>query len=430
MNLANIFYQILVNLIVFFTLESFTQYFAKKYYLEKKNTLRKAFIIFNIIYSILPKFPDIINLIVAYFSDFIYIYLISQTNLKQKISLYIKYWIFSYTAMFITYMLHSIITMDFIYSMENSLYNSYKDIICNLLIYIFLSAYTNTKMRTYDTKESKTIMIFNVLIVIMSLFIAVIPLILKLETEESQNLLILIFSILMILILLTLSMHKKMLFVLDENMKTKFELEANRLKKEYSEKLEENISELRKLRHDIKNHFIIINGYAHNNNTEKIISYITRITTEYSSYDTVTTPSDFVSSILSSKQQICKNQNIQFDILTDFQEIYFDDFDMLTILGNLLDNAIFASGKCENGFISLKISQRDSYLNIYCQNNHKEQLIEENHKLISTKKEDRQNHGLGLGNIQQIVEKENGSMHIKYDDSIFEVSITIPNYKK
>ena len=218
--------------------------------------------------------------------------------------------------------------------------------------------------------------------------------------------------------------------ILDENTMTKVELEANRLKKEYSEKIEENIAELRKLRHDMKNHFVIIDGYAHDNDTKKIISYVERMTTEYTSHYTITTPSKLISSLLNSKYQLCQKKKIKFSFSQNFNDIYLDDFDILTILGNLLDNAILASGKCEHSYISLDITQQNSYLKIHCQNNHTEHLAEENHKLLSTKENDGKPHGLGLENVQQTVDRQSGTMNIQYDSSTFIVTIIIPNYKK
>ena len=195
MDLSTIYFSILVNVIAFFTLELFIQHFSNGYYAERKGFLRKTFIIFNIIYSILPDFSYAFNFIVARVSDFIYINSMTKTSFKQKLRLCIKYWLFSCTSMLIIYIIHSFITIDFVYSHENMLYNSYKEIICNFLIYIFLSAYTNIKMKKYNSTESKTILTFNIILVIMSLFISIIPLVLKMETQDSQNLLILTFSI-------------------------------------------------------------------------------------------------------------------------------------------------------------------------------------------------------------------------------------------
>ena len=60
---------------------------------------------------------------------------------------------------------------------------------------------------------------------------------------------------------------------------------------------------------------------------------------------------------------------------------------MITILGNLLDNAITAASKCENGNLFLSISQLDSYLQIQINNTHIEDIQESDGIFQTTKKD-------------------------------------------
>lgn len=428
MNIPSIIQMIVLNIIAFFTLEIYTSYYAKEYIPERKLLLRKIFIIYNIAYSFVPDFPfcDIINFLQACLTNYLYVHFTTKDTIKKKFKLSIRYLLFTNITGFFIYPIHSFLTMDWIYSMENTLYHYYKEIILYFLIYVGLSVYINLKKYTYEQTERKTIRTFNLLILAISIFISIVPLMLKMETEESQNLLITTFSLLMVLILFVLSLHKKLLNVMDENRKTKIELEINRLKKEYTQKLDANVKELKQLRHDMKNHFIVIDGYARENNTEQIIAYVHHMTGESYSNHTITTPSPVVSSLLNAKAAICTQQGILFSLEQDFVKIYFSDFDILTILGNVLDNAIRAAGACTNGKISLEIKQKASYLVIDCENNYCEELVEENQLLLSTKQEE--GHGLGLGNVQQTIEALNGSMHISHESHTFHINLEIPNY--
>lgn len=47
------------------------------------------------------------------------------------------------------------------------------------------------------------------------------------------------------------------------------------------------------------------------------------------------------------------------------------------MLGNILDNAITAASKLDNGYINLAIKQADTYLAIHCENNHHEKSKKE-----------------------------------------------------
>ena len=105
-----------------------------------------------------------------------------------------------------------------------------------------------------------------------------------------------------------------------------------------------------------------------------------------------------------------------------------DDFSIITILGNLIDNAIAASVKCEHSWMTLSMNQQDSYLEIHMQNNHMETILEKDGVFQSTKEKDGFLHGLGIKNIRSTVEQLNGQIEISYTKDTFDVSILVPNY--
>lgn len=211
-------------------------------------------------------------------------------------------------------------------------------------------------------------------------------------------------------------------------MKSRVQIEVNRLEQEYYDKLEESLASLRSLRHDMKNHLIVINGYAQQNNTDKIISHIKKLTSIYETDYVFTTSSDVVSSIINAKYQLCKNHNITLELNQNFTDIQLDDYTILTILGNLLDNAIRAAGKTTNGKITLDFVQKGSYLTIKCINNHQEKIVEKDGDFKSSKEDAPVLHGIGLKNVKKAVDDARGIISFQYDDSTFEVSISIPNY--
>lgn len=142
----------------------------------------------------------------------------------------------------------------------------------------------------------------------------------------------------------------------------------------------------------------------------------------------IQTSHDLTSAILNAKAILCRQKNISFHHKCCFGTICISDFHLITILGNLLDNAITAAGKLDNGFISFSMEQTGTYLNITCRNNHKERIIEKNGSFQSTKENPGIFHGLGIKNIQNSVNTLNGTLDIQYDDANFVVLITVPNY--
>ena len=81
------------------------------------------------------------------------------------------------------------------------------------------------------------------------------------------------------------SSYDKFLSIIDENTKYKIQLELDKMQEEYSAQLDEKLNELHSLRHDMKNHLIVIDGYAKQENYTKIHDYIFVITDNLSTTD-------------------------------------------------------------------------------------------------------------------------------------------------
>jgi sensor histidine kinase regulating citrate/malate metabolism len=105
-----------------------------------------------------------------------------------------------------------------------------------------------------------------------------------------------------------------------------------------------------------------------------------------------------------------------------------DDEDIVTILSNLLDNAVEACKKCESGkrIIKLKLVNEDGMIKIGVRNTFQNPVLYENWEIKSTKKIRTEEHGIGIKNIIKAVEKYNGSYVIKNDGEEFYFSIVIP----
>ena len=118
----------------------------------------------------------------------------------------------------------------------------------------------------------------------------------------------------------------------------------------------------------------------------------------------------------------------------NFDLISLDDFTIITILGNLLDNAITAASKVADGFIKLSIEQIDTYLSIHCTNNHCEKIIKKEGRFISSKpsnysdKSFNNMHGLGIVSVTRTVEQLNGTVNFDYDEHTFTAAALVPNY--
>lgn len=189
--------------------------------------------------------------------------------------------------------------------------------------------------------------------------------------------------------------------------------------------MDNSYQNVKSIRHDIKNHIIILESYINNDDKEKALSYIKEIV-KASYYDKEVAKSGNIEfdSILNYKLQTALMNNIKVNVNLKIPEkLHIASFDIIIILGNLLDNALEAVSKIkENKKIQVRISYRKNILFIHVSNTFNGTVIYENNK-ISTSNEDKEKHGIGLNNIEKVIKKYDGTMEINHTSNSFKVEI-------
>ena len=390
---------------------------------EKASVKYKIFILcLYFLYSVpnfyIPAFSTII--------DFFFLIVITYPELKKSFCIFIKFQIYAYTSMTIILFLHSLLFNDRITLFTSTIYEEYKFIIVSFLTYIFYVLYSNYKKNRKI--RSHYYLYFSVIILAVCLLLSYATLYICRREPESQ-IMPLLFSTLIILVLLCISLYDKFLVLIEENANYKMQAEINRLQKDYALQIDENLKILRSVRHDIKNHLIIIDGYAAQKKFEKIHEYISRIGARFKDTAPIQTSSTAVSAILNEKSALAQQKNISCEITCNFPSLKIDDFTMITILGNLLDNAITAASKCSDGWIKADLQQEDSILVITVDNSHAERIREKDGVFTSTKTDNADIHGIGIKNVRKAVNDLRGQIEITYTENTFHVCIMLPNYK-
>ena len=390
---------------------------------EKASVKYKIFILcLYFLYSVpnfyIPAFSTII--------DFFFLIVITYPELKKSFCIFIKFQIYAYTSMTIILFLHSLLFNDRVTLFTSTIYEEYKFIIVSFLTYIFYVLYSNYKKNRKI--RSHYYLYFSVIILAVCLLLSYATLYICRREPESQ-IMPLLFSTLIILVLLCISLYDKFLILIEENANYKMQAEINRLQKDYALQIDENLKILRSVRHDIKNHLIIIDGYAAQKKFEKIHEYISRIGERFKDTAPIQTSSTAVSAILNEKSALAQQKNISCEITCNFPSLKIDDFTMITILGNLLDNAITAASKCSDGWIKADLQQEDSILVITIDNSHAEEIQEKDGVFTSTKTDNADIHGIGIKNVRKAVNDLRGQIEITYTENTFHVCIMLPNYK-
>lgn len=138
------------------------------------------------------------------------------------------------------------------------------------------------------------------------------------------------------------------------------------------------------------------------------------------------TGNEDVDFLISYEQKKMDENGIQFELYTDVYEIPIDSADLYIIAGNLLDNAIEASVKCEmkNRWISLELLTVNQMILIRVKNS-SQRIPKRINGRFNSDKENTEIHGWGLENVKQVIQKYDGIIDINYDESSFEVSVVV-----
>ncbi len=195
---------------------------------------------------------------------------------------------------------------------------------------------------------------------------------------------------------------------------------------EYLELLEKKNSALERLMHDFKNHLSSVKGLG---NTEEAEKYINSIYGSIGKYEYIgKTKNRMLDLILSKYTTMCEGAKIDFSAETYSENLKFmDDFDLSSMMNNLLDNAFEAASKTENGKITLIIKRNESGKRIIdVVNSCAEAPVTNNGELVSTKSGGI--HGIGTKSIKASAEKYDGDCEWMYDEvsKTFRVIIVFP----
>lgn len=135
--------------------------------------------------------------------------------------------------------------------------------------------------------------------------------------------------------------------------------------------------------------------------------------------------------ILNQKAQDAKDSGVKMTIQTEvFTKLPFTDWEIITLFGNLLDNALEATQKVtsENPWIHVKFIRRNRLFYVEIENSAEEAVRVENGQLRSQKEENGL-HGYGMKNVREIVEKHEGDLQYITTDTSFLVSVSIYDMK-
>ena len=194
---------------------------------------------------------------------------------------------------------------------------------------------------------------------------------------------------------------------------------------EMADEIKKVQQQIRLLKHDMKNHTLVILSYLEENKTEKARQYAGEILDKLNRmYTYVNVGNSLLSYIINSKLSRAKEQGVEIKVeIENLPFAYMESVDFSALLNNMLDNALCAALNSRKKRLEVDISSRKGIDVITVKNSIDESVLKNNPELKSSKEEP--GHGYGMKQIKAITEKYNGNIDIYEKKEMFIVSVML-----
>lgn len=159
-------------------------------------------------------------------------------------------------------------------------------------------------------------------------------------------------------------------------------------------------------RHDLRHHMNFIRSCIDEERYEDAKEYINKICNQAESYKVVKyCKNEAVNIILSYYVERVKEQNTEIAVNVTAEDFSrFQPTDLCSFISNALENAVHGCEKTENGYIKVKIYEKNKKLCINIANSLCENIVFENHMPVAKNA----GHGIGVKSMASVVEKYGG----------------------
>lgn len=346
---------------------------------------------------------------------------------------------------FIVSLINTIISYGFVYSSsiisgvtfeelitKSSLFRYLFVILANLSTMVVLFIMWRTKAKAYSLKKVSNVIAF-VAIPLLAMMILYITMYVMILTNFQSNIIILL-SIICVSMIVIAGIVWFMIARInkDNEIKTKLllsEQKAN-LYKQNIISSNSQIETIKLLKHDMKNNISCIDALIEEENYDEAHNICHSLTNKYTSIGTIVNTENYLlNAVLNVEIEKAKSYGIPVKIsITNDLKMFKNSSDIISLIGNILDNAIsyLSKNKVKNNEINFSTGYEGSYSIIKCRNNILDSVLFNNPSL-KTDKKDKDNHGKGITIINSIAHKYNGDVIIKERNKEFVITVILDN---
>lgn len=346
---------------------------------------------------------------------------------------------------FIVSLINTIISYGFVYSSpiiagvtfeelitKSSLFRYLFVILANLSTMVVLFIMWRTKAKAYSLKKVSNVIAF-VVIPLLAMMILYITMYVMILTNFQSNIIILL-SIICVSMIVIAGIVWFMIARInkDNEIKTKLllsEQKAN-LYKQNIISSNSQIETIKLLKHDMKNNISCIDALIEEENYDEAHNICHSLTNKYTSIGTIVNTENYLlNAVLNVEIEKAKSYGIPVKLsITNDLKMFKNSSDIISLIGNILDNAIsyLSKNKVKNNEINFSTGYEGSYSVIKCRNNILDSVLFNNPSL-KTDKKDKDNHGKGITIINSIAHKYNGDVIIKERNKEFIITVILDN---
>ena len=213
---------------------------------------------------------------------------------------------------------------------------------------------------------------------------------------------------------------------LSENARLREENELMQVQSKRYEELRAYMNETRALRHDFRQHLLVLYEYAEKGETEKLTDYIKQFTTAFSDHKGSFSANAAVDAVASHYDKMAQAQGTHIKWLLELPEtLPFKESDFISVFGNLVENALNAVEKLPEESRSVHVTARmlsEAMLGLTVKNPYEGEIVLGEDGLPESS---RKGGGVGLSSVEAVVHRHNGALDINVDDGVFTVGVLL-----
>lgn len=372
--------------------------------------------------------PSYIGFLTSVF-DFLFVIYVCKASFHRRVLSASKAILINFSLLFILLFFYVLLISDK-YSVDTTgIWANVTSIVAYLVeLELFFTIIIIRNMKR-NSLASKYLILSLTIALSMALTLFLSPMILEPSYYDSEMVFVIHIVSGSILTLSIFTLLRGLISIWEQNYRLKVIVEKTTMEEEYYKSIQESLKQISIIRHDYKNHLGIIELLLEKKDYDKAKEYVDKINREtiHATEDLVSSPSPVVSSIVAAKSSVLQEYGGTLNFSSSFGGIFFDDFDVVSILSNILDNAIRAASAADDKDVDLSINQFGDNLMIECTNHFSGTLIKSNGQFLTTKSTDKMLHGLGLESVRQTAAKLHGFVKIQDTHDTFTINVCLPN---